>query len=142
MVVKVPISKIKFGFNNLRELCDSKLIFYHLCEPFRIIFDGRAFYEAVSNKFDQLITLRICMFDWVTNKLISRFIHTSLSEDHRRTQSWVQGRAVQDSLQRAQPSRRLCLWRCVDYSPYFAQVYLSTSTAKRNQKHVIGRLWL
>lgn len=63
MVAKVPISKIKFVSNNLRELCDSKLIFYHLCEPFRIIFDGRAFYEAVSNKFDQLITLRICMFD-------------------------------------------------------------------------------
>ena len=30
MVAKVPISKIKFGSNNLRELCDSKLIFYHL----------------------------------------------------------------------------------------------------------------
>ena len=145
MVAKVPISKIKFGSNNLRELCDSKLIFYHLWdvrEPFRIIFDGRAFYEAVSSKFDQLIKLRICMFDCVTKKFISRFIHVSLSEDHRRTQSWVQGRAVQDSLQRAQPSRRLCLWRCVDYSPYFAQLYLSTSTAKRNQKHVIGRLWL
>ena len=66
VAAKVPISKIKFGSNNLRELCDSKLIFYHLWdvrEPFRIIFEGRAFYEAVSSKFDKLITLRICMFD-------------------------------------------------------------------------------
>ena len=66
MVAKVPISKIKFGSNNFRELCDSKLIFYHLWdvrEPFRIIFEGRAIYEAVSSKFDKLITLRIFMFD-------------------------------------------------------------------------------
>ena len=60
MVAKVPISKIKFGSNN------SKLTFYHLWdvrESFSIIFEGRAFYEAVSSKFDKLITLRICMFD-------------------------------------------------------------------------------
>lgn len=52
MVVKVLILKIKFGFNNLWELCDFKFIFYYFCEFFCIIFDGRVFYEVVLNKFD------------------------------------------------------------------------------------------